>query len=173
MKRRLIDSTVVFSPLKSEEKDKLVHHIQILTYEANQFIIRENQLGDDFYIIEKGEAICTKSIGFETVTLRKIGEGDHFGEGALYKQEKRSYTVMSLTPLTVLSIERESFVNLLGSYEKLVERNNMEDFVNSIQFFGSMKLTLEAQENLIRSARIEKYEADQIIIGKGDPPSKF
>lgn len=172
MKRRLIDSTSVFSPLKSDEKDKLVEHVQISTYVKDQFVIKENQLGDDFYIIEKGEAICTKASGNETVTLRKIKEGDHFGEGALYKQEKRTYNVMSITPLTVLSIKRESFVKLLGSYEKLVERNNMEDFVNSIHFFGSMKLTLAAQEKLIKNAKIQTYKTNDVIIKPGDAPSK-
>jgi len=88
-------------------------------YLKGEFIIKEGNPGDEFYIIESGEVDCLKLYtvngkrGF--VLVRTLTSGDHFGELALITNEKRSLSVRAKTDCKVLMLDRETFARIMGS----------------------------------------------------------
>lgn len=92
-------------------------------YREGEVIIRQGDDGDVFYIIEEGEAVCTKttSDGAQEVVGR-LSSGAYFGEIALMSSRPRQATVTAATDLTVLQMDRKTFVRVMGPLEDIMKR---------------------------------------------------
>ncbi|HMQ16562.1 MAG TPA: FAD-dependent oxidoreductase [Phycisphaerae bacterium] len=87
-------------------------------YKAGEVIIRQGEIGDRFYIIESGEVevVRTGPDGAEQrLATRKAGES--FGEVALLRGMPRTATVRCLSPVNVITFNRDDFRTLVGSSE--------------------------------------------------------
>jgi NADH dehydrogenase len=80
-------------------------------YEPGEFIYRQGDPANKFYVIEKGEAAMLLDGWPEPVLL--LSPGDHFGEGAILRSGVRRASVRAEEPLDVLTIERGTFQDLL------------------------------------------------------------
>ena len=49
--------------------------------------------------------------------------GDYFGERALLKGEPRAANIIAKTNCKLVSLDRDSFVRLMGPLEKIMRRN--------------------------------------------------
>jgi MFS family permease len=70
--------------------------------------------GDDargFYVIEDG----TVQVLVDGTLRREEGPGEYFGEIALLRGGPRTATVRAITPVTVLALERDDFLESVGS----------------------------------------------------------
>ena len=76
-----------------------------------------------FYMILSGEAVATKTIDSKVQEVMNYKEGDYFGELALLKNEPRAANVIAKTKMKVVSLNRESFMRLLGPLEVILKRN--------------------------------------------------
>ena len=76
-----------------------------------------------FYMILSGEAVATKTIDGKVQEVMNYKEGDYFGELALLKNEPRAANVIAKTKMKVVSLNRESFMRLLGPLEVILKRN--------------------------------------------------
>ena len=94
-------------------------------YNAGDFIIRQGEEGDKFYLIEEGEAVATKSMNIdeEAKEVMTYEAGDYFGERALLKNEPRAANVIAKTDCLVVSVDRHSFKRLMGPLEDILRRN--------------------------------------------------
>ena len=102
--------------LKDEERLKNVcSRIKIEKFKTGQVIIKEGELGDKLYILNKGTVrILKNTISQEkyTVTLLMSDANIFFGEMALIDSDKRSATVIAESNCEVFSLDRKSFVKL-------------------------------------------------------------
>ena len=66
-------------------------------YHEGDFVIKENENGDHFYILEEGEAVATKTVeaGKAPKVVMEYKKGDYFGERALLKGEKRAANIVA------------------------------------------------------------------------------
>jgi cAMP-dependent protein kinase regulator len=96
------------------------------TFHEGDYVIREGELGDVFYIIEDGEAVATKSCepGKPAETVKSYKKGDYFGELALIKGEPRAANIVATSNLKVISLDRDSFKRLFGPIEEILKRNS-------------------------------------------------
>jgi ATP-binding cassette subfamily B protein len=87
-------------------------------------IIHQGDEGDRFYILVRGivEIVATANDESRRVAIRE--DGDHFGEIALLRVVPRTASVRSLTPCTLLSLQRRQFDVLLRHAPQL--RGRME-----------------------------------------------
>jgi len=93
---------------------------------AGQYIIRQDDTGDDFYILEEGVAFATKVLnpGHEPERVYDYRRGGYFGELALIKNEPRAANVIAETDCTLITLDRKSFKRLLGPIEVILGRNS-------------------------------------------------
>ena len=86
-------------------------------YKKGEVMVRQGEIGDRFYVIERGEVeVVRENNGREEVLAQRTA-GESFGEIALMRNTPRTATVRCLTPVDVISFSREDFRALVGSSE--------------------------------------------------------
>jgi cAMP-dependent protein kinase regulator len=107
------------------ERSKVSDAFKTSNYGEEEFVIREGDWGDVFYIIEEGEAFATKTLtpGQPPEEVMTYGPGDYFGELSLLKGEPRAANVIARTQLKCVTLDRQSFKRMLGPLEEILRRN--------------------------------------------------
>ena len=79
-------------------------------------IIKQDEPGDYFYIIQKGRAMVTrKNPGQQNeIKLAELTDGDSFGEEALISDATRNATIVMLSPGKLSRLSKENFLKLLN-----------------------------------------------------------
>ena len=77
---------------------------------AGEVIYRQGDPGDCMYIIRGGEVESVCREAEEELYLPILGDGDFFGELALFGAEIRPTTIRALTDVHIFSIERNSLI---------------------------------------------------------------
>ena len=79
-------------------------------YRDGEEIVRQGEKGDCMYIIQTGQAEAIQGKEGKEVRLAVLGEGDVFGEMALFERMPRSATVRALGDVRVLTIDKKTFL---------------------------------------------------------------
>jgi CRP-like cAMP-binding protein len=81
----------LLKPLGNQETTKIARALRAAIYNDGEYIIRQGDEGEVFYMIYKGTVVCTRNEedGHERELIR-LGPGEFFGERALQKKEKRA-----------------------------------------------------------------------------------
>src|SRR6266567_773704 len=88
-------------------------------YEANDFIIHQGDVGDQFYVIISGEVEISRELpNGQTVLMGKLGKGEYFGESALLTGRRRNASVQATTPVDLMCLGRDEFNDLAGAWLK-------------------------------------------------------
>jgi NADH dehydrogenase len=103
-------------------------------FEADEVVFRQGDLGDRLYVIVDGEVeVLREDSGREPTPVARMGAGECFGEMALVSDQPRTATVRSLTPLNVLTLDRQAFHDLFAHlpplrrlFEQLIAQRRAE-----------------------------------------------
>nr|XP_041631618.1 cGMP-dependent protein kinase 1 isoform X2 [Drosophila kikkawai] len=103
---------------------KVVDLLQRKFYETDTCIVREGELGNEFYIIRCGTVTIKKQDEQKLEQIvAKRKRGDYFGEQALLNADVRQASVYADAPGTeVLVLDREAFISYLGTIKQLREK---------------------------------------------------
>uniref|UniRef100_A0A3B4YZE2 cGMP-dependent protein kinase n=1 Tax=Stegastes partitus TaxID=144197 RepID=A0A3B4YZE2_9TELE len=115
-------SVSLLRELPEEKLAKIVDCLEVDYFEKGEYIIREGEEGNTFFIIAKGEVIVTqRTEGFaEPQEINTLGVGDYFGEKALISEDVRSANIICNENDThCLVVDRENFNQMVGTYEEL------------------------------------------------------
>jgi eukaryotic-like serine/threonine-protein kinase len=77
------------------------------TYQPNDWIIRENEVGDAAYILLTGRCEVLKLVDGENESLRTLGPGDVFGETAILASTRRTASVVARTDVVAVIVTAE------------------------------------------------------------------
>ena len=115
----------ILQSMEQYERSKMADSLKEEQYVKDEFIIREGEEGDIFYLLMKGEAIASKTLepGKPPQEVFKYKPGDYFGERSLINNEPRAANIIATTPLTVVAIDRHSFKRLMGPVTEILKRN--------------------------------------------------
>jgi hypothetical protein len=102
----ILRSVDLFATLPAPELEGLAARLTEVTAAPGTAVVREGETGHHLYVIEDGEVEVIHH-GRPVATL---GRGDYFGEIALLRHVSRTATVVAKTPTTLLSLEREGFL---------------------------------------------------------------
>jgi CRP-like cAMP-binding protein len=79
-------------------------------YQDGEVIVRQGDVGDCMYVIQEGQVEVVIEQDGEEVHLAVRGDGDFFGEMAIFDREVRSATIRALGPVRVLTVDRRNFL---------------------------------------------------------------
>jgi len=91
-------------------------------YRTGETIIRQGEVGDCMYVIQAGKVEVIKEDGGREVSLAVLGEGDYFGEMAIFEKDVRSATVRPVGEVRVLTIDRKMFLQKIHQDPSLAFR---------------------------------------------------
>lgn len=125
----------LLSELDPYEKGKLCDVFESRTYVDGEYIIKQGEIGKNFYFIESGEAIATKSEDGKDKIVFEYKEHDYFGELSLIRDQPRAANVIAKGELKVCTLDRNSFNRLLGPLTDLLKRNTAkyEKYVGKVE----------------------------------------
>jgi len=107
----------LLSGLDAYEKSQVADAFKSEKYKDGEEIVKENEPGDKFYVIEDGACVAEKA-GDKMMDYKV---GDYFGELALLRNQPRAATVKAAGDVTVLSLDRRTFKRLLGGLEDILK----------------------------------------------------
>jgi CRP/FNR family cyclic AMP-dependent transcriptional regulator len=84
------------------------------TYEDGEVIFREGDKGEGMYVLQAGKVKITKQTPSGEVTLSILGNGDIFGEMALFDKLPRSATATAAGEARVLSVDKTKLFTLIS-----------------------------------------------------------
>ena len=88
--------------------------IQEVSANAGDYIIKQGDEGDYYYIIKSGKCKVTRTSKANTqLTLATLKEGDAFGEEALLSDAKRNANIIMETDGSLMRLSKEDFNSLL------------------------------------------------------------
>ncbi|HET9436262.1 MAG TPA: cyclic nucleotide-binding domain-containing protein, partial [Candidatus Limnocylindrales bacterium] len=126
----LLRAIPIFAPLSAPSIERILGELSRIDVPAGSELIREGDPGDRFYVIAEGRVAVSRS----GVPIREEGPGEYVGEIALLRDVPRTATVTALTPLRVIAIERERFLEAVTGHarsreraEAVVERRMFDD----------------------------------------------
>ena len=115
----------ILKELDHYERQKICDCLTTEVYKYGSYIIHEGEIGDKFYLIEEGtaDALKTNAKGKEERVF-EYKENEYFGELALLNGDKRKASIrVTSDKMVVASLSKDSFKRLLGSIERILERN--------------------------------------------------
>jgi cAMP-dependent protein kinase regulator len=120
-----LKSVELLSSMDHYERSKLADAIKEASFSAGDFVIKQGEEGNKFFVILEGEAVATKALaeGQAPTEVMQYKSGDYFGELALLKNEPRAANVVCKTDCRLVTLERSSFKRLLGPLDEILRRN--------------------------------------------------
>lgn len=102
------------------------------TYGAGDVIIKQGDVGDEFFMIQSGSCSVTQEVAGKSGEVAQLGEGDFFGEIALLTGDKRKATVTATSDVKTVKLDRDRFERVLGPCKAILQR----DMANYKSFGG-------------------------------------
>jgi CRP-like cAMP-binding protein len=119
---QFISKLPLFENLGAQSLNQLARALTKQTYDDGEYIIKQGEIGDKFYVLFKGSVLCTKTDdNGNEIELVHLKEGDVFGERALLKKEPRAANVISEGIVECYHLDSYNFTLMLGG---LVDRLN-------------------------------------------------
>jgi len=121
--RDLLKSVELFTEMQEGEIDDLAALAQIKKLDKDTTVFHAGDPADAVYVVASGrvKVVITSSDGKEFI-LTVLGAGQVFGEMALLESSTRSASVVSLSAVEVLVINRSDFQRLLDSDAQISQR---------------------------------------------------
>jgi len=114
-----LKSVNLLASIDAYERSQISDALKQEKYEKGVYVVRQDEPGDKFYIIEEGTLYAEKN--GEKVLEYKAG--DYFGELALLKNQPRAASVLvSSDEAKVLSMSRQAFIKMLGPLSELLAK---------------------------------------------------
>ncbi len=167
----------LFAKLPMANIQQLFAYLEPVSLEAGASVIKQGELGDNYYIISEGRCQVSRvpKEGEEPVKLAELSVGDSFGEEALLTDADRNATVTMLSDGVLMELNKDSFVELIkkpalstvsfAEAEKISsEGGNWIDVRFAKEYEAShIESSTNIPLNTLR-ARMDKFESDKHYI---------
>ncbi len=100
----------LFADLTGDERAAVAAKLEERQVETGEHLSHEGGAGYFFFVIDQGSAVVTR----DGVTLTNFEAGDYFGESAIFKTRRRTATVTTTAPTTVLAMFGADFAKLVS-----------------------------------------------------------
>jgi MFS family permease len=111
---RLLRGLPLFATLPVATVENLALRAQTGHFFVGEDIIVQGDAAEGFYVIEEGSV----DVYVDGLLRREEGPGDYFGEIALLRGGTRTATVRATTPVAVVAVARNDFLESIGSHAR-------------------------------------------------------
>ena len=129
-----LKSVEILSTMDEYEISVVSEALRRCVFREGEYIIRQGEVVDVFYIIEEGEAVAfgSKDHGKASIPEMNYSKGNYFGELSLLRDQPRAANVKAKTDVKLLALDRNSFKRVLGPIDVILKRNaeKYKKFVN-------------------------------------------
>lgn len=109
----------LFAKIEPSKLKLLAFTSERLTYQPDQVLCRQGDMGDAAYIIIEGEAAVRIATGSGDIEVARLGAGDVVGEIAILCDVPRTATVSAIDRVTTLKITKELFFRLINEFPQI------------------------------------------------------
>lgn len=123
---RFLKNVSLFESMDSYERSQIVDALKCDSFGKGDYVVQQGQSGERFYIVEEGSLVAMKKFkeGDEPRKVFDYGPGEYFGELALLRNNPRAASIqVTSNEAKVVSLDRKSFINLLGPLTDLLSRH--------------------------------------------------
>lgn len=121
--KQFLKSVPILSNFSQNDINQILEAVRIKKYIKGEYIIKQNEDGNYFYILESGEVEAIKN----GKKVKSYIKGEYFGELALLKEGdtiKRAADILVVSDeCCVLELDKKSFKRLLGPIEEVLQNN--------------------------------------------------
>ncbi|GLA15103.1 hypothetical protein AnigIFM62618_001589 [Aspergillus niger] len=123
-----LERVPLLAGLSGRQRSRIAEALQTRRYCAGDTIIRQGDLGSDFFLLVSGEARAYK-VGF-VGSVKTYTSGGWFGERAFRKNAPRAASIVAVTDVVVAVLDRDAFARLLGPVEEIMGNTQYEGVVD-------------------------------------------
>lgn len=167
---RADDGTLPVIPLLSDlDKNtfvSLLSRVPLHRYDSEEIVIKEDEIGNSFFILVEGDVRVVKS---PDILLATLGAGSFFGEMAVVAPRRRRATVVTSSPSEILEITRPDLDGLTAVCPKIyttlaqfTEQRLLQNLMVTSPLFAPF--APDERERLVARFENKKYLRGQPII---------
>jgi cAMP-dependent protein kinase regulator len=121
----LLSRVELLENMDAYERSQVADAFKPAVFAKGEYVIREGDWGELFYIIDSGSAVATKTLtpGKPPSQVKTYSVGSYFGELALLRGEPRAANIIADSNLKCVTLDRQSFKRMLGPLEEILRRN--------------------------------------------------
>jgi CRP-like cAMP-binding protein len=117
----LLSAVDIFSPLTSAELNALASNARGRVFAPGETIIRAGDSGSSMFVVSRGSVDVRVDSNGTSRILKRLAEGDFFGEMGLLTGEPRTANVIAADETEVLEIGHDAMKGLFETNPDLVE----------------------------------------------------
>jgi CRP-like cAMP-binding protein len=117
----LLSAVDIFSPLSADELNALAVGASGRVFAPGETIIRAGDSGASMFVVHRGSVDVRVEANGAPRTIKRLNEGDFFGEMALFTGEPRTANIVAAEETEVLEIGHDSMKSLFQTNPDLVE----------------------------------------------------
>lgn len=115
----LVSLSTIYSALEGCDRDTFIQKGYIAQFDVGEFLIKEGEIGDKFFIIRSGSVeVFTESAGHK-ISLSILSNGACIGEGSLITKCRRTANVQCVTDVTALVFNYLDIEHIIEKNPKL------------------------------------------------------
>lgn len=118
--------TPLFSGFSRDELLAVMRGLQLRAFEAGDIILTEGDPGDSLFVVTTGLVKAYVKRSGQQVLVRRMAEGDFFGEISILSGKPRTATVTAATAVELLELDRQTLDGITAAYPRV--RDVLEDF---------------------------------------------
>ena len=165
--RKTLSNNFVFRNITSEVLDSIINQIFYCSFNKDDIIYKEGDIGNFFYIIFKGKIEATSE---KNNIIKYYGEWDCFGELSLINQQKREENIKCLEDVELFSIDGIAFRDTVKRINEEIFKDKF-NFINNVFIFKYLDSI--SKYNIAQKMFASKFKKDIKIISKGKIAQKF
>jgi len=161
-----VKEILLFRSLESEQLNEVLDAMFERKVTPNEYIIKQGDDGDNFYVVESGVYNIFIKQGNEDVKVGSCQNKGSFGELALMYNMPRAATIQSAGDGMLWAMDRQTFrrIVLRNAFQK---RKMYESLLEKVPLLSS--LNAYERMNLADALTSKTYTSGSVIIQQGDP----
>ncbi|KAF9362506.1 hypothetical protein BGX34_006008 [Mortierella sp. NVP85] len=152
MYEEFLETVPLLMSLEPYERHKIADALESVYFNDGETVIKQGDQGDNFFIVESGEATVTKcnDEGVE-FAMPGLKPGQYFGELALLNDMPRAATVRAKGRLKCATLGKRAFVRLLGPVVEIIKRAS-DNYQTIEQLIQQRQLEQQATSDVTATA---------------------